>query len=107
MKKIKKLKVKRKAINDTERDLMVMGECINELIDNQNEIIERLGEKPEKRWKPKKGEGYWHIFSNGEIEEIGWWGDSVDELRYEFGDCFRTEKEAEEMSEKIKELLNK
>ena len=35
-----------------------------------------------------------------------WANTNTDNLRYKFGNCFRTPKEAETVSNKIKEILN-
>lgn len=57
------------------------------------------------RWKPKVGEKYWYIDKNGEIicrEYIILW--RLDEDRVFFGNCFKTEEEAEKALEKAKEF---
>jgi hypothetical protein len=59
-------------------------------------------------WKPKNGECYYFIDDRGTIIASMWnkYGERKDNLRYEFGNCFRTTQEAEAVSNKIKELLN-
>ena len=50
---------------------------------------------PSKVWKPKKEEDYYLVNEIGEVEEDQWFKDQFDEQRYNFGNCFRTEEEAE------------
>ena len=60
------------------------------------------------RWKPKNEECYYFIDDRGTIITSMWnkYGERKDNLRYEFGNCFRTPQEAEAVSNKIKGLLN-
>lgn len=59
------------------------------------------------RWKPEFGDYYYFINLRGEILRCEWF-DTVDEnLGYEFGNCFRTQEEAEVARDKIKEILKK
>lgn len=60
------------------------------------------------RWKPKNEECYYFIDDRGTIITSMWnkYGERKDNLRYEFGNCFRTKEEAEEVINKIKEVLN-
>ncbi len=57
------------------------------------------------RWKPEKGEQYWRVGTTAEsLSDL--WGDfNLDVLRYESGNCFRTEEEAEAAAEKVKAFL--
>ena len=99
-KKIEKLKICRFLCF---REITELAEKLNELIDACNSEEE----KPKERWKPEKGEEYYWINIDGEILHSCWnkiWGG---EETYNFGNIFRTEKEAEEARDKIKELLNK
>jgi hypothetical protein len=70
-----------------------------------NACMEIISEEPPTRWKPKKNEGYWFILSNGDIGKDIWWKIEPDETKHNFGNCFRTEKEAQTARNKIKELL--
>ncbi len=49
-----------------------------------------------KRWKPKEGEPYWHIYDDGTID-YDFWTSKNDILlgRYKLGNCFETEEEAQ------------
>lgn len=60
------------------------------------------------KWKPKNEECYYFIDDRLRIIKsmANWYGEEVDNSRYELGNCFRTEKEAEEVRDKIKEALN-
>lgn len=58
------------------------------------------------KWRPKDGEGYYYIFSNGIVHLSTWFNDKVDNSRFSIGNYFKTKEEAEVMAEKIKKLLN-
>ena len=55
-----------------------------------------------KAWKPKEKELYFYYDSEGLIYESISSGGSIDKNRLEFGNCFKTRKEAEHMAEKLK-----
>lgn len=57
------------------------------------------------KWKPERNEKYYFIDSAG---KVGWFlhnSYAVDRPRIEYGNCFQTEQQAKEASEKVKELL--
>ena len=59
------------------------------------------------RWKPKYGDDYYYVGMDGHVKTDIWY-DFIDNIRcYEFGNCFRTLKEAEAARDKIKEMLTK
>lgn len=60
------------------------------------------------RWKPEYEGQYYFIDDRGTIITSMWnkYGERKDNLRYEFGNCFRTKEEAEAAKYKIKEMLN-
>lgn len=59
------------------------------------------------RWQPKDGDGYYYI----DLEFVDCVGrhsyrnDSLDQHNYEHYNCFKTENQAKEAAEKVKELL--
>ena len=55
-----------------------------------------------KAWKPKEKELYFYYDSEGLIYESISSEGSIDKNRLEFGNCFKTRKEAEHMAEKLK-----
>jgi hypothetical protein len=57
------------------------------------------------RWKPCKGERYFFVGDNGMVNFTYAEYDEVDQDYYKFGNVFRTEKQAEQALEKVKELL--
>lgn len=60
-------------------------------------------EKLEKCEKPKKGDSYYVIDNDGDILcAIEWENRTLDEARYEFGNVFKAEEEAEAVAEKLK-----
>lgn len=58
-----------------------------------------------KRWRAKKNEQYYTLDDYFEVCESEENNDHIDERRYKYGFYFQTEEQAEEASEKIKELL--
>lgn len=46
-------------------------------------------------WKPTKGDEYWTIYNNGNIDKSTWKDDYTDKERYKMGNCHRTEEDAE------------
>ena len=58
------------------------------------------------RWKPKYDENYYFINYRGMVMRNTWVNSVNEDIIYEFGNCFRTKKEAEATRDKIKELLN-
>lgn len=60
-----------------------------------------------KPWKPKRFERYYYISADGEIERPEWENDFLDLTLYATGNCFKTQKEAEEHITEIREQLEK
>lgn len=58
------------------------------------------------KWKPKVGERYYHVLSDGTVGLCTWLNDEIDNLHFSIGNCFQMKEEAVIMSEKIKKLLN-
>ncbi len=59
------------------------------------------------RWKPKHGDYYYFINYKGMAMRSTWVNSVNEDAMYEFGNCFKTENEAIEARDKIKEILNK
>ena len=61
--------------------------------------------KESTRWKPEMGHDYYYISGDGHVYDNSW-DDSqfVDRGRFEIGNCFQTEEEAEKVSEYLKAL---
>ena len=61
--------------------------------------------KESTRWKPELGYKYYYISGDGHVYDNSW-DDSrfVDNGRFEIGNCFQTEKEAERVVEYLKAL---
>lgn len=54
-----------------------------------------------KVWKPECNKNYW-IINGFSVVNSSWDNDNVDYRRYEIGNCFKTEKDAEFALEKLK-----
>lgn len=63
------------------------------------DIVDKINEKYgiQKRWRAEPGKGYFYIYSNGFVDETMERYNSMDNQRYELGNYFRTEKEAEKI----------
>ena len=56
------------------------------------------------RWKPEMCHVYYLLYDNGTVYNNLWDDDSVDNGRFEIGNCFQTEEEAEKVVEYLKAL---
>lgn len=57
------------------------------------------------RWKPRKERRYYYVDSDLDVIKVLWWDLVQDEDRYKYGNCFKTEREAEEARDKIIKVL--
>lgn len=84
---------------------MTQQEYENKIKELQDELEQLKAAKIEaeqpKRWKPKYGETYWVVYSNGIIGDAHWGSDSDDNWRYLTSNCFKTKEEAEEYKKQI------
>lgn len=63
------------------------------------------GEYPTRlRWKPELGEIYYFIHIDGRIEH-SYWQKDYNDIQKEYGNVFKTEKEAREILGQFKEIL--
>lgn len=68
---------------------------LKELIENELEKVEKTEEnKKGVRQKPKLGEEYYYLTDEGRINKAIWNSLYRDNLRFEIGNCFKTEQEA-------------
>ena len=56
------------------------------------------------RWKPDESQRYYFLDGGGFVYDSRWDDDSVDHGRFEIGNCFQTEEEAEQVVEYLKAL---
>lgn len=56
------------------------------------------------RWKPEKREKYYYLLNNGDVIAGSWADWVIDQDRFEIGNCFQTEEEAERVVEYLKAL---
>ena len=57
------------------------------------------------RWLPQLGASYFLILGDSTIKRFQWQGTDFDHEAWQFGNCFRVWKEAEQARDKIKEVL--
>ena len=72
--------------------------------EQEKQIKDYLGIKGNKRWKPKNDGRYYTIYGDLSVDST-YNNTSMDSLRIVYGNCFKTEKEAEFAAEKIKVYL--
>ncbi len=58
-----------------------------------------------KKWRAEKGGQYWIVDPTGEIGNLTDTRTLVDDVIYNFGNYFQTQKEAEEARERIRRAL--
>lgn len=58
-------------------------------------LVEKANKSVEKVWKPEVGEEFYTLFGDGSIDELTWFNNADRIKRYELGNCFKTEEEAE------------
>ena len=76
-----------------------------EQVKREREQLLKLAEKGQSDAKgewPQEGDDYYFLTSDDCIEEESWYGDEFDCFRYDVGNMFRTEEEAEWYSEHLK-----
>lgn len=61
--------------------------------------------KESTRWKPEKeGEAYYYVGNTGDVYSSSWNYFTIDQGRFDIGNCFQTEEEAERVAEYLKAL---
>ena len=83
----------------------------NEIIEHLEEIVNKINKKYgiPKRWRAEKGGIYWFIDTDfsGKVRDL-WDQRSTDEnVRYNLGNYFKTQEEAEKVKEKLDEFWAK
>jgi hypothetical protein len=87
-----------KKITDLENKLTQLTSELNELKSELTEL------KTPDRWRPKLGEFYYSINTDGKVIETFWDGHFWNEDRYAIGNYFKTKEEAEFEIERLKVL---
>ena len=76
---------------------------IRKELDELDDELDKVQIEPEsRRWKPKRGQTYYCITSDGEIVSNTWNEGCYDLLRFTIGNCFETREEAEFVVERLK-----
>lgn len=57
------------------------------------------------KWRPESCDKYYLVYGDGSVCVQTWENDYSDNEHYNFGNCFRTKKEAMAARDKIKEVL--
>lgn len=77
----------------------------DQLEKNPNILAEWFEEIEEQtRWKPEVDEEYYCLGKDGSVTPDEWTSISIDEDRFDIGNCFKTEEEAERAVEYLKAL---
>ena len=80
-------------IEDLEKQLAELKEQANSIEDEEI--------KKSVRWQPIFGQHYFYLDDRGIIRCVEWQYDDDDLFRFNIGDCFKTEQEAEEYKENL------
>ena len=81
--------------NNYDEPYFIKNECVEDLKSIVNLVNERYGIP--KRWRAKPENRYYFVFSNGYVDEkFEFYGD-IDNQRYELGNYFETEEEAQKV----------
>lgn len=62
----------------------------------------------QKRWKPKLGQMFYAIWVSSDeatVEDWTFWNEGTTKKMWEIGNCFETEKEAQQKLKQIKAIL--
>lgn len=77
----------------------------DQLEENPNILTDWFEEiKEQTRWKPEMDQKYYCAGSDGSVIDDDWCGLSIDHNRFDIGNCFQTEEEAERAVEYLKAL---
>ena len=76
----------------------------DQLEKNPNILTDWFEEIKPTRWKPEMDEEYYRLGSDGSVMNDEWVGLSIDSDRFDIGNCFQTEEEAEEVVEYLEAL---
>ena len=81
----------------------------NEIIEHLEEIVNKINEKYgiPKRWRAERSDKYFTIFGDSEISKVTDNYFPEDQRRYEWGNYFKTEEEAEKVKEELDKLWAK
>lgn len=86
------------------RVILVSEDDANKIKQKVKEINNRYG--IEERWRAERGRGYYYIDSECATFGTYDYRCNEDNIRYELGNYFRTEEDAEKALEKIKQIFN-
>lgn len=78
-------------------ELLKQRDRLQKELDKLTELIN----KKDIRFKPKYGEFYYFLGSNGIIQRTYWNDGSMDSYRYSVGNCFKTEQEVYDYKENL------
>src|SRR5574344_1920857 len=84
-------------INELKTKLQELETNTNKSIADLKAEIEKReaeikAEKIDKAWKPKEGDTYYYLYSDGDIAIVKWNDNTMDNSRYNIGNCFKTEE---------------
>ena len=65
----------------------------------------RIKPEADEPWKPKDGGSYLFVNSCGDVDEKIWESNKIDEKRYENGNCFHLQSDAEAVAEQVKAAM--
>lgn len=79
-----------------------------ETLESRLEALEKkVSELEGKEEWPQWGDWYWYLGTRGSMSKMSWGGNTIDCETRDFLGIYRTEDEAEEMREKIREFVRR
>ena len=66
-----------------------------------------IEEKENEMWKPKKGDYYFSVRTDGLVVRYDWTGQGADEGAFDVGNCFKTKEEAEKYKLRLQSMAYK
>lgn len=69
--------------------------------------VKELENKVKTPWRPQEDEKYYFVTSRGSVAYTYNYNSSVDKESFDFGNCFKTEDEAEKKATKVRELFRR
>ena len=93
-------------MNDIEKKLEALkAEFLEKLEELKKEAETQKKQEEPKPWKPEVGEEYFTIVNSVDTVQYIYYGDGIDEVNIQSGNCFKTKKRTEQVAKKMRLLL--
>lgn len=93
-------------MNDIEKKIEELkSEFLTKLEGLKKEAEAQKEQEELKPWKPEVGEEYFTIVNSVDTVQYIYYGDGIDEVNIQSGNCFKTKKRTEQVAKKMRLLL--